>query len=89
MFHQDDGIVVKVEHIVDIPSDEDDDTIKGYLWKHRTFYYIVLDFHNQNLHGEKESSERYRDEDDESFPLLQETDFGCSSGSKSITRQNR
>ena len=31
MFHEDDGIMVKVEHIVDIPSDEEDDTIKGYL----------------------------------------------------------
>ena len=53
------------------------------------FISLFLDFHKQNLHGEKDASEKYKDEDDESFPLLQETDFGCSSGSKSITRQNR
>ena len=53
------------------------------------FISLFLDFHQQNLHGEKDASEKYKDEDDESFPLLHETDFGCSSGSKSITRQNR
>ena len=28
---KDDGIIVKLEHIVDVHSDEDDDTLKGIL----------------------------------------------------------
>ena len=42
---KDDGIIVKLEHIVDVPSDEDDDTLKGILTngliKKNVFLYKV------------------------------------------------
>ena len=44
MFYEDDGIVVKVEHIVDIPSDEDEDTIKGLLRRQSILSYFVFRF---------------------------------------------
>ena len=93
---KDDGLIVKLEHIVDVPSDEDDDTLKGIL-KNRLINFSIYSqgFHAPSFDPDEKSIIRVNiqdevvDEDDESFPLLKETNLCVKSGSKSLTRQNR